>query len=298
MRSEKPEEDRAARSILWTSADGLRLHALAYDPPAGAIKAPVVCIPGLTRNARDFDDLGPWLARQGRLVIGVDLRGRGRSQNGPAAKYRPATYVDDVRRLLRDQGIKRAHFIGTSLGGIVAMTLALGDRSVLAGAVLNDIGPELGAAGIRRIASYAGKRIGALKSWDEATAAVRQAYQSTFPRLGDEAWRTIAERSFKFNEANELILDYDPAIASGGARKPSPLVEHVMWRGFKRLAACGPTLAIRGGLSDLFEAATLARMKTAHPALMSAQITDVGHAPTLDEPDSRAALSAFFSLVD
>jgi pimeloyl-ACP methyl ester carboxylesterase len=298
MASDKLEEDRAARSILWTSADGLQLHALAYDPPTETIKAPVVCIPGLTRNARDFDDLGPWLAQQGRLVIGIDLRGRGRSQNGPATKYRPATYVDDVRRLLRDQGIERAHFIGTSLGGIVAMTLALGERSVIAGAVLNDVGPELGASGIKRIAAYAGKRTGSLKSWSEATVAVRQAYQTTFPRLGDEDWRTIAERSFKLNEANELILDYDPAIVLGGTRKPSRLVELVMWRGFKLLAACGPILAIRGGLSDLFEPATLARMKGAHPALMSAQIPEVGHAPTLDEPESRRALAAFFSLVD
>lgn len=292
------ELEGVGRSILWASADRLKLHALVYDPPAGASKVPVICIPGLTRNARDFDDLGPWLAQQGRRVIGVDLRGRGRSQKGAAATYRPATYVDDVRRLLRDQGIERAHFIGTSLGGVVTMTLAMGNRSVVAGAVLNDIGPEVGAAGLQRIASYTGKGIGSLKSWSEATAATREAYQTTFPRFGDEDWRKITERSFKLNEASELILDYDPAIVRGGAPKLSRLVEHVLWRGFKRLAACGPTLAIRGGLSDLFEQTTLARMKAVRPTLMSAQIPDVGHAPTLNEPESRRALEAFFSLAD
>jgi pimeloyl-ACP methyl ester carboxylesterase len=298
MTSPGQREDRVPRPVHWSSADGLQLHAVAYDPPAPAGKLPVVCIPGLTRNARDFDELGPWLAERGRLALAVDLRGRGRSQYGPAARYRPATYADDVRRLLRAQGIARAHIIGTSLGGIVAMTMALGDRSPIAGAVLNDIGPELGAAGIARIASYTSsqKRV-SLSDWTLATAAIRQVHQVSFPRLDDHGWRRLAERSFRRSDAGELLPDYDPAIVRGGAARPSRIVERLMWLGFRRLAARGPTLAIRGALSDLFVPETLARMKKVHPPLLSAEITDVGHAPTLDESESRAALEAFFSLV-
>jgi pimeloyl-ACP methyl ester carboxylesterase len=291
-------EGRASRSILWPSYDGLQLHAVVYEPSQNADRLPVVCIPGLTRNARDFDALGPWLAAKGRRVFAVDLRGRGRSQYGPASRYRAASYADDIRRLIRTQNVARAHVIGTSLGGIVAMTMAMGDRSTIAGAVLNDIGPELGAAGVKRIASYAGARLPAVKNWVEAAALVRQAYHTTFPRLDEADWSMIAERSFRTSETGELVLDYDPAVAHGGAAQPSSLAAHFMWRGFKRLAGCGPILSIRGARSDLFEAATLARMKRSRPALMRAEIPEVGHAPTLDEPEARAALAAFFALVD
>lgn len=292
-------EDRAKRSVLWTSHDGLRLHAVVYDPPMATQKLPVLCIPGLTRNARDFEDLGPWLAALGRRVIAIDLRGRGRSQYDPRpANYRAATYAEDIRRLLRDQKIDRAHFIGTSLGGIVAMTMALGERRAIAGAVLNDIGPRLGAAGIARIAAYAGRGVTVAPDWPEAAAAVEQAYQATFPHFGERDWRRLAKRSFKCAEDGKLVLDYDPNIVRGGARAPSKLAEMVMWRGFERLAEHAPMLVLRGALSDLFEPDTLKRMKQARPCLFAAEIEGVGHAPTLDEPQARDALGGFFSLVD
>jgi pimeloyl-ACP methyl ester carboxylesterase len=292
-------EDRAKGSILWSSADGLRLHAIIYDPPSATQKLPVLCIPGLTRNARDFEDLAPWLAALGRRVIAIDLRGRGRSQYDPKpANYRAATYAQDVRRLLREQKIDRAHIVGTSLGAIVALTLALGDRSLIAGAVLNDIGPRLGAAGLARIASYAGRGVATTTDWPEAARAVQQAYQTTFPRLTERDWIRLAHRSFKRTEDGQLILDYDPNIVRGGARAPSKLAEMVMWRAFERLAENGPTLVLRGALSDLFEQETLLRMKRVRPFLFAAEIEDVGHAPTLDEPQAREALGAFFSLVD
>ena len=110
---------------------------------------PVVCIPGLTRNSLDYEDVAPWLAGLGRHVIAVDLRGRGRSQAGDPAGYRLPVYVNDVLALIDRMGFDRVHILGTSLGGMVAMQMARSHLSRLAGAVLNDIGPD----GLRALAN-------------------------------------------------------------------------------------------------------------------------------------------------
>ena len=135
----------------WTSADGLALFARDHAPASGPAKLPVICIHGLTRNSRDFEVLAPLIAAQGRRVLSIDVRGRGNSGRDPnPANYNPAVYAADVIALMAQSGIGRAHFVGTSMGGLITMTLCAMRPDLIAGAVLNDIGPEVGAAGIAR----------------------------------------------------------------------------------------------------------------------------------------------------
>ena len=139
----------------WGSNDGLRLH---YRDYAGdASRPPIICIPGLTRNARDFEGVADRLAGQWRLIC-VELRGRGGSE---AAKdpmsYMPVTYLQDMEALVAELKLDRFVLFGTSLGGLITMLMAASGRQRIAGALLNDIGPVLEARGLERIRSYVGR---------------------------------------------------------------------------------------------------------------------------------------------
>jgi pimeloyl-ACP methyl ester carboxylesterase len=137
----------------WTSADGLRLYARDYAAAAGPAKLPVIAIHGLTRNSADFEAIAPLIAQSGRRVLAVDVRGRGRSDRAPdPMTYQPAVYAKDVLELLRQAGIERAVFLGTSMGGLITMALAAIRSKVIAAAIINDVGPEVAKEGLARIA--------------------------------------------------------------------------------------------------------------------------------------------------
>ena len=284
-------------SISWPGADGLVLSGFDYRADSAEQGLPVICIPGLTRNARDFEEVAPWLARMGRRVIAVDLRGRGRSQyDSNPRRYRPSVYADDIRRLLAAQGIERAYILGTSLGGVIAMMLALSALPRIAGAVLNDIGPEAGAAGLSRIAGYVGKSAPVV-TWSDAAAYAQRINGAAFPNFGEEDWVRFARRTFREAADGTPTLDYDPRISRPLSSSALQLATMLLWRGFKQLAHNRPTLVLRGALSDLLEPRTLQRMKQAAPTLLSCEVPGVGHAPALGEPGSREALAAYFRLV-
>lgn len=280
----------------WQSPDGLALYAREHRPANASGKRPIICIPGLTRNSRDFEDVAPWLAAQGRRVIAVDLRGRGASAYDPRRRYTPAVYARDIEALLDALGIEAAHILGTSLGGIVAMMMALRSTGRIAGAVLNDVGPEANSEGIKRIANYVGKAP-PVRTWADAAEATAFIHGAAFPNHGPDDWARFARRSFKAGADGAPALDYDPHIAASISPLTMKIASMILWRGYKKLAQDRPTLILRGALSDILTAATLQRMITRRPTAMSASITEVGHAPTLDENDARAALAAFFTLV-
>src|SRR3546814_800127 len=142
--SVKDEISRDWSDHYWWSADGVRLHARVYDGPEEAAAAPpILCMPGLARNVRDFEDLAPHVARHRRTIV-IEFRGRGESAFAKdPMTYVPLTYVQDVVPLLDELGIDRFATIGTSLGGLVSMLMAASMTGRLAGAVLNDVGPEL-----------------------------------------------------------------------------------------------------------------------------------------------------------
>ena len=160
------------RESFTTARDGVQLYARDYRPHSETGKLPVVCLHGLTRNSKDFEDVAPWLASLGRRVIAIDIRGRGKSARSPdPMDYVPRTYVRDVDLQLAELGIPRAVFLGTSMGGIIAMLMAARHSRKVAAAILNDVGPEVDPAGIERIKQYAG-RDAALESWDDALAYI------------------------------------------------------------------------------------------------------------------------------
>jgi pimeloyl-ACP methyl ester carboxylesterase len=282
----------------YISPDGLRLYARDYAPHSGPARLPVICIHGLTRNSADFEELAPWIATLGRRVLAVDVRGRGNSAyDGDTSNYRPLTYAEDIVKLAHDLGIGRAVFIGTSMGGLITMTLAFSRLGLIGAAVLNDVGPVLSLRGLQRIAAYAGKDE-VFTSWAEAANYTRSINEVAFPNNTDEDWDKWARRAFTETQSGQLEMRYDPNIAvpiRTGKIKPSSFIAQCA---FRRLARKRPTLLIHGALSDLIEKEQVARMKKLAPELTCAEVPGVGHAPMLTEPAAQEALRAFLGRVD
>lgn len=277
----------------WLSADGLSLYARDYPAAAGPDRLPVICVHGLTRNSKDFGSLAPWIAGQGRRVLAVDVRGRGRSDRSPdPMRYRPAIYARDMIALMDTLGIARALFIGTSMGGLIAMTAAMIRPRAVAGMVLNDVGPEIAQEGVDRIAGYAGKPV-TITNWDDAVAYLKRTSATAFPDFTDMDWRAVAERSFVEDETGKPVLDYDPDIAVPISRRPPPRRLPFGWLLFRLIARRRPMLLLRGELSDLISAEIAARMCRTAPHMAFTQVPGVGHAPWLDEPAARDAIQAF-----
>ncbi|QNM82157.1 alpha/beta hydrolase [Sphingomonas sabuli] len=280
----------------WASRDGLRLHARDYAGASGDCRLPVLCLHGLTRNSRDFEELAPRLAQGGRRVIVPDTRGRGLSQWDPDPEnYAPKVYARDVLALMDGLGIARAVFIGTSMGGLITMTLAALRSRAIAAAVLNDVGPEVGQAGLDRILSYAGKSV-EIRTWQDAADYIRSINAVAFPEYGAEDWDVFARRTFREKDGKP-VLDYDPAIAipmMKGQVKNRSLIASLL---FRRLARRRPTLLVRGALSDLNPDAVAERMMKAAPSMQVAVVPGVGHAPTLSEPVAAKAIDDFLASV-
>ena len=202
----------------WRTADGLSLYARDYAAAAGDALLPVVCLHGLTRNSRDFEFIAPHMAERGRRVLALDMRGRGQSDRDPAEQYDIAAYVDDVLGLMDALGIARAVFVGTSM--------RYPER--VAAAVINDIGPQLSQVGLGRIAGYVGQ--GApLPDWQAAADACARMNADVFAHYGAAQWMAMARRLFR-EQDGQVVLDYDPAIASALARivaDPDPWVAQI-----------------------------------------------------------------------
>lgn len=284
--------------ITYLSPDGLTLYARDYPAHSGQARLPVICIHGLTRNSADFDDVAPAVAEMGRRVIAVDVRGRGQSQyDSNPGHYHPKVYARDIAKLAHDLGIERAVFIGTSMGGIITMTLALLHPKLVAAAVLNDTGPSLSPRGLARIAGYAG-RAEPVRSWDEAAEAMRRINEPAFPHNSRDEWMKWARRGFRETPEGGLAMRYDPNIArqltTGKLKPTSFLARHA----FRKLAKKRPVLLVRGALSDLIEPEQAEYMRRKAPHMQYVEVPGVGHAPMLTEPAAMTALRDFLARTD
>ena len=279
-------------SEIYWRREGLKLFARDYRPATAEAKLPVICLHGLTRNASDFADIAPLIAETGRRVLALDIRGRGRSDYcANPSLYTPKEYAKDVLALLKAQDIPRAVFLGTSMGGIITMTLALMKQRVIASAILNDAGPEIDPAGVARISSYA-PLPPYFQTWDEAVSAIKARYGSSYPNRSAAQWRTITERSMR-QQDGKIIADYDQNIfepIAAGKAKPRPMLA---WFAFRRLARKRPSLLLRGEQSDLISAQIAQKMLSSAPQMSYVEVKGVGHAPNLDEPDAQAGLLSF-----
>jgi len=271
----------------FTVRDGLRLHYRDYR--GSSDKPPLLCLPGLTRNARDFADFAERYSPRFR-VIALDFRGRATSDYDPVpARYNPLTYAGDVIELLDHLGIDQAIFVGTSLGGLVTMVVAATAPQRIAAAIINDVGPDVDPAGINRILTYVGKDV-RFSSWDEAADTIAANYGSKFDRFTHADWVAMAKRNCR-EENGEIRFDYDMAIAEPfRTAGPAPQVD--LWPLF---AALGhkPLLVVRGEKSDLLTAETAAKMQAVAPGMKLAVVSGVGHAPELSEPEAVAAIDEF-----
>lgn len=282
----------------WSSSDGLRLHYRDYaggDANLSIRRPPIICIPGLTRNARDFEAVAERLAGAWRLIC-VDLRGRGESgYASDSAEYSPSVYVRDLEELIAQLGLDRCILFGTSLGGLLTMLLALNGSSRIAGALLNDIGPEIDPEGLDRIRGYVG-RSQSWPTWLHAAHHFAEAHGHIYPRWKGDDWLAHAKRLCRISASGRIIVDYDLRIAEPfkAARGEAGAD---MWQVFAALRGV-PSLVLRGEYSDILAPTTLARMAAENPAMEAVVVPHVGHAPTLEEPEAIAAIDRLLARVE
>jgi len=276
----------AYRECRYLAEDGLSLYYRDYgDRLTSAV--PVLCLPGLTRNSRDFHRLASRLARDRRVVC-PDYRGRGLSDYDPEpSNYHPTVHVNDVRHLMTVAGLHRAVIIGTSFGGFLAMGLALAVPAAIAAVVLNDVGPEVADSGLKRIMDYIG-RDHPQPDWPSAAAEMKR----MFPNLSfetEEEWLAGAHNTWREGDDGMLHFDWDIRLAEtiGKARH-----DFDPWSLFRGL--CGiPVLAFRGGRSDVLSPEILEHMQREHHGLKAVTVPNVGHPLSLSEPQAVEAIDEF-----
>jgi pimeloyl-ACP methyl ester carboxylesterase len=285
------------RDLHYASFDDLRLHVRHY-PVADAKARPVVCLPGLTRNARDFHYLASYLShhpQRPRAVYCVDYRGRGGSQyDRDWRNYTPFIELIDALDFMTLQDLHDAAIIGTSRGGIIAMMMAALRPTAMGVVVLNDIGPVMETSGLARIMGYVG-RTKVPRSWEDAAHLLREMNERNFPAIESWQWEEIARAVF--NEKNgRPAQSYDRKLArSFGTidfRHPRDL-----WPQFIALGQF-PALVIRGANSDLLSAETVEQMVERHPNLRTLTVPGQGHAPVLNEPETVEAIGIFLASND
>ena len=283
----------------WQSTDGLRLHYRDYagrSDAAGMARPPLLCIPGLTRNARDFESLAAGFAGEWRVIV-AELRGRGDSDYAKdPATYNPAQYLGDILALFEQAGLERAVLVGTSLGGIITMLLALTAPDKIAGAVINDIGPDLEPAGMARIREYVGQGR-SFSTWMHAARALKESSGGAHPDFTIAEWLEHAKRLMTLSGNGRISFDYDMKIAEPiHAAPPGAEMAFDLWPALRALAG-RPVLALRGELSDLLSEATAARMVQEVSGLELVTVPRVGHPPTLAEPAAQAGIAQLLARV-
>lgn len=272
----------AYETFFVSAGDGLKLHARVWG--AEHRKAlPVVCLPGLSRSVADFDELATALANDAirpRRVLALDYRGRGASAyDRDPQNYNVGVELADVIAVVTALEAIPAVYVGTSRGGLLTMLLAAARPTLIAGAVLNDIGPVIEPIGLIRIKSYVGK-LPEPRTVEEGADILRRLFSTQFPRLTAKDWLEAARQSWL--EVNgRLILRYDPRLRETlkdvDPERPLP----AMWAQFDALAGV-PLMAIRGANSDILSTQTLQAMKTRRQDLETVEVADQGHPPLLE----------------
>lgn len=274
----------------WWSNDGLRLHYRDY--PGDKSRPPIICIPGLTRNARDFEHVAARLSGDWRVIC-VDLRGRGESAYAKdPMTYVPLTYVQDLEALLAELKIKKFVSIGTSLGGLITMLMAGLKPGRIVGALLNDIGPVVDEKGLDRIRTSVG-RTHSWPTWVHAARDLGEMQAVVYPSYKLEDWIAYAKRVCRLTAQGRIVLDYDMQIAEPMKLAAEP---YDLWPAYEALSTA-PVAILRGALSDLLSEATAKDMARRLPNARLTTVSGVGHAPALNEPAATRALGALLKAV-
>jgi pimeloyl-ACP methyl ester carboxylesterase len=287
------------RDVFCQSADGLKLHAKVIGPENSSA-LPVLCLPGLTRTADDFDDIARALASHPdapRQVIAVEYRGRGLSDYDPdPAKYSVPVEMGDVLAIAASLGLSRAILLGTSRGGLISMALAATQPQLLAGVILNDIGPALEIDGLMKIKGYIANPP-ERKTRDEAARGLKELFGGVFPSLSDAEWMAWTRRAFRDKPGGGLERTYDLKLAQTldavGPTTPLPPI----WELFDAMKGV-PLMLVHGGLSDLLSPQGVRDMVARRPDLDLIEVADQGHAPLLADRPTIDRIKAFCARCD
>ena len=287
------------RDLYYASFDDLRLHVRLYPAPESKAR-PVICLPGLTRNGRDFHYLASYLShhpQRPRSVYCVDYRGRGGSQyDRHWRNYTPFIELIDALDFMTLQDLHEAAIIGTSRGGLIAMMMAAVRPTAMGVVVLNDIGPVIETTGLARIMGYVG-RTRVPRSWEDAAHLLREMNEPTFPAIESWQWEEIARAVFNEGRNGKPAQSYDRKLARAfgaidlGRKQPD------LWPQFIALGQF-PALVIRGANSDLLSAETVETMVERHPNLRTLTVPGQGHAPVLNEPETVEVIGNFLAAND
>lgn len=277
------------RKVQCASPSGL--HRMAYvewgDPGNPRV---LVCVHGLTRCSRDFDFLAAQLASHYRVVC-PDVAGRGDSEwLANPMEYAVPIYANDMVTLIARLDVDSVHWVGTSLGGLIGMTLAALPGSPIAKLVLNDVGPVLTAASLERIGTYVGQWP-PLPDIETAEKFVR-ATSATFGLHSNAQWRFLTEYVVRTNADGSLRMHYDPAIAVPFKAEITHK-DMELWKYYDAIRC--PTLLLRGEQSDLLRRETAQEMSRRGPRAKVMEIPGVGHAPTLIHADQIAMVKEFLT---
>jgi pimeloyl-ACP methyl ester carboxylesterase len=283
------------QDLTYASFDDLRLNVRHYKAPAAKSRS-VICLPGLTRNSRDFHRLATYLSRYAekpRDVYCFDYRGRGRSQyDRNWRNYVPYIELLDILDFLTINGLHKVGIVGTSRGGIIAMLMAALRPTAMGPVVLNDIGAVIETRGLARIINYV-RRMPNPRSWPDAVMIVREINERAFPNLTDAEWEEMARAIFDERKGRP-VRAYDRRLARAVGRIDLSRPVPDLWPQFIALGQV-PALVIRGANSDVLSAETLEAMIERHPNLRTVTVPDQGHAPLLKDQDTVEAIASFFA---
>ncbi len=286
------------KDLYYTSRDGLRLHARHYEVRNSG-RRPVLCLPGLTRNAKDFHVIASYLndpSRHRRDVYVLDYRGRGLSEfDSDWRNYSPYIEMLDVLDFMTTFQLHDVAIIGTSRGGIIAMIMGTLRPTSVGAVVLNDIGPVVEPEGLTRIIGYVGK-IPVPVDWNDAAHLTKEINQRDFPKIGDDEWEEFARQIY--NDVNGApSMGYDPNLSKSITMLDPENDIPAMWPQFDSLSKI-PVMVVRGANSDILSAATVDKMIIHHPDLVAYTVADQGHAPLLRDQPTVEAIAHFLIEAD
>ena len=280
---------KSFEDYFFQTTDGLRLYARDYPGPDANAPA-LLCLHGLTRNSKDFERLAQALASDFRVVV-PEQRGRGLSDYAEdVSRYSLLQYVEDMQGLIVELGLQRLSVVGTSMGGLMTFALNALSPDLIERAVINDIGPEIAQEGLDRIKSYVGVA-GPFEDWEEATAYLSSITAEIFPDWTDAQWSDFARQCYIEREG-QIVIDYDPRIATPLATQSSDTEAETLWSLFESMASV-PSLLVRGELTDLLSPECVIRMQKMHPSMEVLSVPNVGHSPMLNEPGVTEAIRRF-----
>jgi len=279
--------------FLGLSDEGF--HRVAYTEWGTSHPTPIICVHGLTRNGRDFDSLGQYLANEGCHVYCPDIIGRGDSDwlKNPL-HYTYEQYMADMNAMIARTHATQIDWIGTSMGGLIGMIIASLPQSPIRRLVLNDVGPQIPVKALSRLAKYAGKDP-EFVSVEEAKAYFKIIY-ADFGQLSEEQWQHLTENSIREVAQGRFTTKIDHGIKRSPAKSklawklllsPHKALEGTffdvdLWQIWRKVTC--PVLVIHGEKSDLLLPSIIEKMHSLHPHMEILQVPDAGHAPALQSP--------------